>query len=474
MKKIPESEIKVSSLSVVDDIGFVFYWKKRIFRKINSSKKSEVLNFLNNKELMRELNSKNLIVKTELSEYTLNGDLLLEHECISPIVYPLEMTFDMIKDCALLIIELTEVLNRHGYALKDCHLFNIAFLKSRPVFIDFGSLLKCKNKDKKTDFPLEEFTARYSIPLKLWKSGCNKMAGTLLCNTTDNLELVVDYYRLKHQILRFVPITLLRRLFRIIFIYKNTDIANSKKIAVLPAFVQNVILTMNKYKLFFFNSTNLKRKKRKILSYNKKYSVSFWGNYHDKHQGQRDLSSTPRFDFIINDILKKYDINSLVDIASNQGVFSILALKAKAVKEIVCIDYDSEAINKLYLMNKGLNLPITCIWQNPFLARSCSEKTDILNERCKSDLALALALTHHLLLSQNFNIDFIFDTIKSYSKKFVLIEFMPLGLWNGTSAPELPEWYTIDWFREHFNNHFKLIQEKQVEDNRIVFLGEIK
>jgi hypothetical protein len=60
-----------------------------------------------------------------------------------------------------------------------------------------------------------------------------------------------------------------------------------------------------------------------------------------------------------------------------------------------------------------------------------------------------------------------------YSKRYVFIEFMPLGLWNGKSAPPVPLWYNLDWHRNSFQNYFSIILEEKIEENRILFVGEL-
>jgi hypothetical protein len=56
----------------------------------------------------------------------------------------------------------------------------------------------------------------------------------------------------------------------------------------------------------------------------------------------------------------------------------------------------------------------------------------------------------------------------------VLIEFMPLGLFDGTSTPPIPSWYSVDWFRSNFAKQFELLQEETLEENRILFVGRLR
>ena len=59
------------------------------------------------------------------------------------------------------------------------------------------------------------------------------------------------------------------------------------------------------------------------------------------------------------------------------------------------------------------------------------------------------------------------------TKKYIIVEFMPLGLWNGETAPELPEWYTLDWFLDNLKKYFNILKIEQTEINRIAILGEL-
>ena len=94
--------------------------------------------------------------------------------------------------------------------------------------------------------------------------------------------------------------------------------------------------------------------------------------------------------------------------------------------------------------------------------------------RFKSDCVIALAVTHHLLLSQGYGYDRIFETIKSYSNRLVFIEFMPLGLYDGRQAPSLPKWYNKENFEASFLKYFTVLQIEQLEINRILYIGQLR
>lgn len=68
-------------------------------------------------------------------------------------------------------------------------------------------------------------------------------------------------------------------------------------------------------------------------------------------------------------------------------------------------------------------------------------------ERLGADIVIALAVTHHLILTQKVKLDTIVELLYSYGKRYVIVEFMPLGLWSeGAINVEVPDWYNLDWF----------------------------
>ena len=88
----------------------------------------------------------------------------------------------------------------------------------------------------------------------------------------------------------------------------------------------------------------LKRTKR----FSKRPSKVQWADYQGALQTvDRRPLSTPRFDRII-EIINRYKVRSVTDLAGNQGVFSRLLLDRTTVKKVICIDYDENAVDTLY------------------------------------------------------------------------------------------------------------------------------
>ena len=64
---------------------------------------------------------------------------MLEHERIPFISYPYEWTFDMLRDAAVLHLELLLAALEEGLTMKDGYSFNVQWRGATPTFIDVGS-----------------------------------------------------------------------------------------------------------------------------------------------------------------------------------------------------------------------------------------------------------------------------------------------------------------------------------------------
>ncbi len=94
-------------------------------------------------------------------------------------------------------------------------------------------------------------------------------------------------------------------------------------------------------------------------------------------------------------------------------------------------------------------------------------------QRYKSDVVVALAVTHHLILTQKAKLTTIMELLSGFTKRFLVVEFMPLGLWSeANNDSKVPEWYTLEWFIEGVGRFFEIISVEEVGKNRVCILAE--
>jgi hypothetical protein len=437
------NDINYSKLSICDEEGRVFEKNGTIYRAIYTSN-AKIIQFLNT-NLCKELEEKGFIPKTKITDFKLDGyQVVLEHETANYINYPHEWSFQMLKDACLLLLEIDEISNKHGYNLKDGHMFNIVFFNGKPKFVDIGSIVPKGNGNYSY---LDEFKNRAFLPLLLWSESQYGLAFNIIRENSFHLntnELI--------------------NLYRGIVLVQDFGI---------KSFLNYLKARKNVFPLFY--TSKIQDLKKAIVALELKNYKSTWVNYHQPfYQGDK-IQTTPRFEKLIS-IVNDLNISSMCDVASNEGVFSILVNeRCKQVKKIISIDYDENAINNFYkkLAQASHLSKITAIVNN-IVAPSINYFEILPELRYKSDCVVALALTHHLILGQNYHIDVIFNRLLSITNKYLIVEFMPLGLWGGEGheLPKLPAFYTEKWFEENLSKQAKIIAKHKLESNRICFVCE--
>jgi hypothetical protein len=196
--------------------------------------------------------------------------------------------------------------------------------------------------------------------------------------------------------------------------------------------------------------------------------ATVWANY----QGDLSLHSslTPRFRRII-DMVSGLKARDAFEVAGNQGALSEALLQHGAVSSVICSDNDEHAVDAMYLRMKTRGRRgITPLVHNAMMPDPirCQGARDL-----SADVVIALALTHHLLLTQGYRLDAVIDRIAAFGRRHMIIEFMPRGLWNGTSGPPVPSWYTQEWFAAGIERSGKILLQEKLEENRVVFLVEL-
>jgi hypothetical protein len=469
--KIHSSEVESSGLSLVDECGKLLFWNNRVLRAIKHEFVGNAKDMLSN-GMFSELVENNLFPRTWVTDFAMDGyGLILEHERIVPVLYPYEWSFSMIKDAAISVLKVNQIAIKYGYQTKDCHPFNILFDDLTPKYVDFGSFVKV-NKNMSGWMAYKQFLESFYFPLKIWSKGNSFLARSMIANASEHLPLS-EYILYKSSVAKRLNYSVIKMMSALYFNYKNLSMYSSEQISELrPDIIGSVISRLREHRLLPFVSVNLSPLIKRVENINKKESPSTWGRYHHAfHDDDGEIRSTPRFDRII-EIVDAYHIDTAVELGGNQGVFSKLLKMKTKIKRMICIDIDENAIDALYISAKEQKVTITpallnCIFPITFI--NCKDPW----ERTRSDVVIALALTHHLLLGLGLGIDFMLETIGKYTNKYILIEFMPLGLWDGAKAPPIPHWYNIEWFRNSFMQRFNLISEEQLDKNRILFFGEL-
>ena len=470
MPAIRNDEVEYSYPWTMDDVGRVFRWNGNIYRGIYEQAVPQVRDLFAS-GCLDELVERGLFPRSRIAEFTLDGfAAVVEHETLPFVTYPHEWSFDMFRSAALAVLEISEIAVRYGWRLKDCHPYNILFNGTKPVYVDMGSFVPAAGDA--AFGPGDEFLACYWRPLSIWAAGDSFLAQRITTSAFQSMpnlswqlyqNLLIRNFGLRWgQRLNRKWDKILRKGSRILGKSGAIDHTSCPLAARLPI-------------EFLARNHNILR--RKIARLRCPSPTSSWHDYQAEHFQSAGLTTTPRFDRLI-EIVRSLNSQSVVELAGNNGLTSLLLATKTQVCRVVCTDYDSTAINQLYLycrdrclVPKGKTiLPAVVNFMVPEV--SCVSTPP--EQRFRADLVTALAIVHHLTLTQNFPLREVIRAIARYTRRYALVEFMPLGLWDGNQAPPVPAWYNLAWFQKGFREFFEVLCVEETAPNRVLHLGRLK
>jgi 2-polyprenyl-3-methyl-5-hydroxy-6-metoxy-1,4-benzoquinol methylase len=458
---IPTSLIERSSLSG-SDYGHVFMWQGRLFRGFHKENIDEVLKLVNS-DFLKELIQKKFFIKTWISELTFETfDIVLEHQLIEVVTYPREWSFNMLKDSAKLVLDINETAQKYGFKTIDCHPYNVLFNNSRPIYVDFGSF-------KKTDIvdfvlaPYHEFMKSYYYPLKIWSLIGPYFGRSSVARTAASLP-INGYIKIFYPFVRRIDGSLIDKFFQFLHClktikYRDLSKLNKNKLKKLLTFISNLDLIY----YIISRSAKIKYLKKKISKIIPLSEKSYWSHYNIKN-----IENVSRFSEIKKRLLQ-LNVKTVLEVGGNKGYFSKMISRYN-FERIICTDFDAAAIDAGYQDAQKENACINWAVLNPFGSEDDFSEISTI-ERLRSEVVIALALTHHIILTESFSIAKTLRTLSMYTSNYIMVEFMPLGLYNGKTAPPLPSWYNLENFSKEFSKLFKIIEICQLEENRILLIG---
>ena len=144
------SEIRLEPGSFRDRTARVFYHDGKILRGLNETALKE-WQALSATSFYQRFSTAGAIVPTRREKSSLRFPLsasdqqwagVLEHEKLPFVSYPYEWSFEMLRDAALLQLDLVLAGLDEGIGLKDASAYNIQWKGASPVFVDVASFYK--------------------------------------------------------------------------------------------------------------------------------------------------------------------------------------------------------------------------------------------------------------------------------------------------------------------------------------------
>ena len=447
-----------------DPSGYMFRKDGIVYRRINLTYFESFQKLLSS-GLYQKLVENHYLVSHE--EIDRNAEyLVIKPQQLPLITYPYEWSFSQLKAAAVLTLKIQCLALEYGMSLKDAQGTNIQFIGHRPIFIDTLSF-----EPYPDNLPWKaygQFCRHFVAPLLLMKY-VDLRCSHLLNNFLDGIPLDLASRMLPRKTHWSLFVKLHLHL-HARYVVQNDQKSGSKgqqarmALSRLQAMLQS--LQRNLEKLEYAQATE-------------------WGDYYEKTLNYSPESLKEKQQ-IIREYLNAIRPDVVWDVGSNDGKFSRLA--ADTCGCVLSTDIDLQAVDQNYRFgakNKEKNVfPLFFDVTNPTPDLGLHGGQHSLERRLMSmgvDCIFALALIHHLSITNNYPFEFIarfFARIAPY----LVIEFVkPSDSWASAllarkqDAQDLFSYYNQEDFEAVFGRWYSIKEQQDITGaDRVIYLMKRK
>jgi hypothetical protein len=410
-----EPSLKPEAGSFRDRNNRVFYFENRVLRGLSAnalsiwqqlSQTAFFQNAMENQTIVQTKFINSHDVPNEAQETGWSG--FLEHDRIPFISYPYEWPFSMLKDAAILHLELLSAALQEGFCTKDGTAYNIQWAGAHPVFIDTTSL-------------------------EPWESGEPWLGYRQFCQLFLYPLMLQSYKQIPyHSFLRGSLEGISPALFSKVVSFADWfrpgvfthGVIQSKMQAMMG---QKSVKSDLKQTAFSKEliQTNIRNMLRLVRQLKHPAVQSEWSDYTETHSySASDHEQKIRF---VKEVASSRHWPMIWDLGCNTGQFSKLV--SAYASYVVAMDADPCVVERLYteLKTKAeyrniLPLYVNLADPSPGLGWRNLERKP-LEERGTPSLTLCLALIHHLVISCNIPMSEFIDSLAKLNTD-IIIEFV--------------------------------------------------
>jgi len=436
-----------------DPSGFTFFQDGSIYRQVNAVYKEHYDHLIDSGLYETLVDSGLLVSHNEVDAGYARTDSVykvLQPELVPFVSYPYEWCFSQLKDAALATLEIQRAALDLGMVLKDASAYNIQFIRGRPVFIDTLSFEKYHEGQIWVAY--RQFCQHFLAPL------------ALMCYKDIRLN----------------------QLFRIYIDGVPLDLASS----LLPfstrfrfSLLSHIHLHAKGQQHFADKTVNTGGRKMSRLALlglidNLMSAVekmewqpqgTEWADYYQDTNYLPDAFHHKRR--LVSEFLAEIAPVAVWDLGANTGIFSRTA--GERGIPVISFDIDPASVEQNYLecVKKGeaniLPLLLDLTNPSPGIGWENKERMSLL-ERGPTDAAFALALVHHLAISNNLPLGNIAGFFSKICNSLV-IEFVPKSDSQVQRLLATREDifcdYTQQVFESEFGKHFTMERSYKIKDS---------
>jgi hypothetical protein len=436
-----------------DPSGFLFQEAGSLLRQVNQSYR-ENFDHLMNSGLYETLTDKGLLIAHEEASTDLarteDAYRILKPQPVPFISYPYEWCFSQLKDAAALTLEVQKTALDSGMTLKDASAYNVQFVRGKPVLIDTLSFDLYREGQLWAAY--RQFCQHFLAPLALM-SYRDVRLNQLLRTYIDGVPL-----DLASALLPFRT-----RLTFSLLSHIHLHARSQRHFAERTVDTDRRSLSLRSFQALIDNLESAVRK----LKWRPQGEL--WRDYYEESSYTSDALEEKKR--LVGQYLVRVQPKIVWDLGANVGLFSRVAGDSGALT--ISFDVDPECVELNYLESvRGdeehiLPLCLDLTNPSPGIGWQHEERMSLI-ERGPADTVLALALIHHLAISNNLPFGKIADFLARVGKSLI-IEFVPKRDQQVqrllASREDIFTEYTQQEFEAALGQHFEIVDSAELPDS---------
>lgn len=450
-----------------DPSGYLFRCQGVLYRQVNQHYRTEY-DHLHQSGLYQDLVDRHWLIPHQEVEADIAQDdrayRVIQPSALEFISYPYEWSFSQLKDAALLTLNIQKRALQYGMSLKDSSAYNIQFQleTGKPILIDTLSFEMYT--EGKPWVAYRQFCQHFLASLALMALTDVRL-GQFLRIYLDGIPLDLASSLLpKQTYLNFGLLTHIHLHAMAQRRFAGADVRESQpKRQMSKTAFQGLIdsLAKNTEKLTW------------------QPADTDWGDYY-QFTNYSDESMAQKAK-LVETFTHRASPQVVWDLGANTGRFSRIASQ-QGIKTLA-FDIDPAAVEKNYRCikkekeNNLLPLVLDLTNPSPGIGWQHQERASLL-ERANADLIYALALVHHLAISNNLPLDMIAAYFRDLAP-WLVIEFIPKQDSQVqrllSSREDIFDAYTRDGFEAAFERYYTIhVQEDIQGSERRLYLMQRK
>jgi ribosomal protein L11 methylase PrmA len=391
-------------------------------------------------------------------------ELTLRHERIPFISYPYEWTFSMLRDAALLHLELLAAALAEQLTTKDGSAYNLQFRGVSPTFIDIGSFERLREGE----------------PWAGYRQFCQTMLYPLLLTA----HLGVEFQPWLRSQIDGIESRQLRRLLRgrkrfAAGVFKHVYLHDAMQARLARTSGREMRDELRAAGFSTELVVAVVRGLRKLVGRLEwQPPASHWEGYRDTcsySAGDRET----KLAFVASALAGLGDQSLVLDLGANDGAFSRVA--AQHARQVVAVESDHAVTDTLYRQLRAdgerriLPLVMDLADPSPGGGWRGTERASFTH-RAGADTVLALAVVHHLAIGRNVPLPEVCDLLATLGRS-VVVEFveaadpMAQQLLANKPAGLFPD-YRRDAFESLLAERFRIERREPLPSGtRTLYLG---